>query len=44
MSMPGPGTYNASLKEKITGLFKSKEEKGAFIENAKYIGSCTPGF
>ena len=37
--VPGPGTYNPANKDKIIGIFKSNEQKGAFIENAKFIGT-----
>lgn len=36
--VPGPGTYEAPKVQKLLGIFKCNEEKGAFIENAKYVG------
>ncbi|CDW81767.1 UNKNOWN [Stylonychia lemnae] len=42
-SMPGPGSYDSAQKQKLTGLYKVKEEKSQFIDDAKYFGLQTPG-
>jgi hypothetical protein len=42
--VPGPGAYTCSSPDRVRGLCKQNEEKGAFIDNAKYVGSQTPGY
>lgn len=41
--VPGPGTYDVKLREKLTGLFKCNEGRGQFIDHYKAIGMDTPG-
>ena len=43
-SMPEPCTYNPKLTDKILGLSKVKEERGQYIDEAKFVGLQTPGF
>lgn len=40
---PGPGAYESLGKDKLIGLFKVKEEKSQFIDEAKFVGHQTPG-
>jgi len=41
---PGPGTYDYKKTDKIIGLVKSNQERGAFIDDAKYYATTSPGF
>eukprot|EP00347_Sterkiella_histriomuscorum_P005599 403355986 len=41
--LPGPGTYDSNLKKNPRGLSKVNEQKGQYIDDAKFIGLQTPG-
>ena len=40
---PGPGTYDKPSCLMPRGIYKCNEEKGVFIDEARFVGLSTPG-
>ena len=41
-NIPGPGAYEAKIKNKVLGALHLMEEKTSFIDEAQFRGKSTP--